>query len=154
MAQDSAQDLAQAHILVGAGAEPAAPVIRRIRPADLVDALRAGWNDFAAMPTHAVFLCAIYPLVGIGIAGLTLGFAVIPLLFPLAAGFALLGPLAAIALTTAAEKAHQFAAVGDCGTQRRQYLFQRVGRMRIVDDNQRRATPAAALHASRRCVDA
>ena len=75
MAQDSAQDLAQAHILVGAGAEPAAPVIRHIRPADLVDALRAGWNDFAAMPTHAVFLCAIYPLVGIGIAGLTLGFA-------------------------------------------------------------------------------
>ena len=98
MAQDSAQDLAQAHILVGAGAEPAAPVIRHIRPADLVDALRAGWNDFAAMPTHAVFLCAIYPLVGIGIAGLTLGFAVIPLLFPLAAGFALLGPLAAIGL--------------------------------------------------------
>ena len=50
------------------------------------------------MPTHAVFLCAIYPLVGIGLAGLTLGFAIIPLLFPLAAGFALIGPLAAVGL--------------------------------------------------------
>jgi len=98
MARDLTQDLAQAHILVGAGAAPAAPVIRRIRPADLIDALRAGWSDFAAMPTHAVFLCAIYPVVGIGLAGLTLGFAIIPLLFPLAAGFALIGPLAAVGL--------------------------------------------------------
>jgi len=92
------QDLTQAHILVGAGAAPAAPVIRRIEPADLVEALRQGWSDFKAMPTHAVFLCAIYPLVGIGLAGFTLGFAIIPLLFPLAAGFALIGPLAAIGL--------------------------------------------------------
>ncbi len=98
MARDTSPDLAQAHILVGAGTEPAAPVIRRIRPADLLAALRAGWDDFAAMPTHAVFLCAIYPLVGIGLAGLTLGFAIIPLLFPLAAGFALIGPLAAVGL--------------------------------------------------------
>src|SRR5262249_3425110 len=75
--------------------EPVAPVIRRIHPADLKDALARGWDDFAAMPSHAIFLCVIYPLVGIGIAGLTLGFATIPLLFPLAAGFALIGPGAA-----------------------------------------------------------
>ena len=37
-------------------------------------------------------------MLGIAIAGLTLGFAIIPLLFPLAAGFALIGPLAAIGL--------------------------------------------------------
>jgi uncharacterized membrane protein len=90
--------MAQAHILVGAGVEPAAPVVRRIRPADLIEALRAGWNDFAAMPTHAIFLCAIYPVVGIALAGLTLGYAIIPLLFPLAAGFALIGPFAAVGL--------------------------------------------------------
>ena len=29
--------------------------------ADLVDALKKGWDDFAAMPSHAVFLCLIYP---------------------------------------------------------------------------------------------
>jgi uncharacterized membrane protein len=88
----------QAHILVGAGIEPAVPVIRRIGPADLFDALARGWEDFAATPSHAVFLCVIYPAIGIAIAGLTLGFAILPLLFPLAAGFALIGPLAALGL--------------------------------------------------------
>src|SRR5215468_2910807 len=90
--------MAHAHILLGAGVEQAAPVVRRITPADLLDALRRGWNDFTAMPSHAIFLCAIYPLVGVALAGLTLGFAVLPLLFPLAAGFALIGPIAAIGL--------------------------------------------------------
>jgi uncharacterized membrane protein len=90
--------MAQAHVLTGAHAEPAAPAIRRIGPADLFDALARGWEDFAATPSHGVFLCIIYPALGIAIAGLTLGFAILPLLFPLAAGFALLGPIAAIGL--------------------------------------------------------
>jgi uncharacterized membrane protein len=50
------------------------------------------------MPTHAVFLCLIYPIVGLLLARLTLGYEVLPLLFPLAAGFTLLGPFAAIGL--------------------------------------------------------
>src|ERR1700730_9653744 len=62
-------------------------------------------------------------------------------------------PLAAITLTTAAEKTHQFAAAGDRRTQRRQYLFQRIGRMGIVNDNQRRTTSADELHASGRCLN-
>lgn len=90
--------MSQMHILVGADVDPAVPEIRRITPADLLDALARGWNDFTAMPTHALFLCAIYPILGVGIAGLTLGFAIVPLLFPLAAGFALIGPLAAVGL--------------------------------------------------------
>ena len=90
--------MAQAHILLGASTDPAAPAIRRIGPADLLDALAKGWNDFAAMPSHALFMCAIYPVVGLVIAGLTLGFATLPLLFPLAAGFALIGPIAAMGL--------------------------------------------------------
>src|SRR5215475_6515306 len=90
--------MAEVHILVGAGAEPAAPVIRRIGVADLFDALARGWEDFAATPSHGVFLCIIYPALGIAIAGLTLGFATVPLLFPLAAGFALIGPVAALGL--------------------------------------------------------
>ena len=90
--------MAQVHVLLGASAEPAAPTIRRIGPADLFDALARGWEDFAATPSHGVFLCVIYPALGIAIAGLTLGFAILPLLFPLAAGFALIGPLAAIGL--------------------------------------------------------
>jgi uncharacterized membrane protein len=90
--------MVQVHVLIGAGVEPAVPAIRRIGPADLFDALARGWEDFAATPSHGVFLCVIYPAIGIAIAGLTLGFAILPLLFPLAAGFALIGPLAAIGL--------------------------------------------------------
>ena len=50
------------------------------------------------MPTHAVFLCVMYPIIGMALAGLTLGYALVPLFYPLAAGFALIGPLAAIGL--------------------------------------------------------
>src|SRR5262245_19318062 len=90
--------MAEVQVVVSAGAEPAAPTIRRIGPADLFDALARGWEDFAATPSHGIFLCIIYPALGVAIAGLTLGFATLPLLFPLAAGFALIGPLAAIGL--------------------------------------------------------
>jgi uncharacterized membrane protein len=91
--------MAQSHILVGASERTAIdPVVRRIVPADLMDALKKGYADFAAMPSHAIFLCIVYPLIGILLAGLTLGYALLPLLFPLAAGFALVGPFAAIGL--------------------------------------------------------
>ena len=90
--------MAQSHILVGADSNLSTPGIRRITPADLWDALAKGWDDFSAMPTHAVFLCVMYPLIGIALAGLTLGYALVPLLYPLAAGFALLGPFAAMGL--------------------------------------------------------
>jgi uncharacterized membrane protein len=90
--------MATAHVLVGVGTQTASPVVRRIAPTDLLQALRSGLDDFSAMPSHAVFLCIIYPLVGLLLASLTLGYSMLPLLFPLAAGFALLGPIAAIGL--------------------------------------------------------
>jgi len=76
----------------------ATPTVRRISLSDLTESLRLGWNDFKAMPSHAIMLALIYPVVGIFIARLTLGYSVLPLLFPLASGFALLGPFAAIGL--------------------------------------------------------
>jgi uncharacterized membrane protein len=90
--------MAQAHVLIGAEPNLTHLAVRRIRPADLVDALAKGWDDFLAMPSHAVFLCLVYPIIGIALAGLTLGYALLPLLYPLAAGFALIGPFAAIGL--------------------------------------------------------
>ena len=80
-------------------AQPAAaPLIRTISLPDLHDALRRGWEDFKAVPSHAIILCIIYPVVGLLLARTVLGYSVLPLLFPLAAGFALLGPFAALGL--------------------------------------------------------
>jgi uncharacterized membrane protein len=76
----------------------AGPVIRSIGLSDLRQALRAGWEDFKAVPSHAVILCVIYPILGLVLARAVFGYAVVPLLFPLAAGFALLGPFAALGL--------------------------------------------------------
>lgn len=81
-----------------ARASAALPAIRKIRYSDLIDALHMGWEDFKAVPTHAIMLALIYPVLGLSLARLVLGYAILPLLFPLAAGFALLGPFAAIGL--------------------------------------------------------
>ncbi len=90
------------HVLTGAqeanSAAPSQPIIRDITYNDLREALRLGWDDFTAMPSHAIFLCIIYPVVGIVLAQFILGYAIVPFLYPLAAGFALLGPIAALGL--------------------------------------------------------
>ena len=80
------------------GAGSATPVIRHLELSDLHEALRLGWEDFKAVPSHAIILCLIYPVLGIVLARLALGYSVLPMLFPLAAGFALLGPFAALGL--------------------------------------------------------
>jgi len=76
----------------------AVPQIRRIGAADLVGALAAGYDDFRADPTHYVVLCALYPALGLVLARLASGVNALPLLFPLVAGFSLLGPFAAVGL--------------------------------------------------------
>lgn len=86
------------HIVSGADRTTVLPVVRHIAPSDLWDALKRGADDFAAMPSHAVFLCVIYPIIGILLVALTFGYAALPLAFPIAAGFALIGPIAAIGL--------------------------------------------------------
>jgi len=74
------------------------PAVCRIKAADLRDVLIRGLDDFGAYRTDVIFLCLIYPVVGIVLAWLTFGYQMLPLLFPLAAGFALLGPFAAVGL--------------------------------------------------------
>jgi len=90
--------MSEAHVITGAGGTPADLTVRKINFADLKDALALGLDDFRAMPSHAVFLCLIYPIVGFALARMVLGYNVLPLLFPLAAGFALIGPFAALGL--------------------------------------------------------
>ncbi len=86
------------HILTGPNTSPARPLVRRIMPSDLFHALAGGVDDFMAMPSHAIFLCVIYPLLGLLMIGIAVGGTMLPLAFPIAAGFALIGPLAAIGL--------------------------------------------------------
>jgi uncharacterized membrane protein len=73
-------------------------VIRKIGLSDLHEALRLGWEDFKAVPSHAIILCVIYPVLGLVLFRMVLGYSVLPLLFPLAAGFTLIGPFAALGL--------------------------------------------------------
>lgn len=80
------------------GADKVRPVIRDINRHDLIDALRKGRDDFLAYPSHLVLLAVIYPVVGVFLARLAFGYDVLPLVFPMISGFALIGPLAAVGL--------------------------------------------------------
>lgn len=73
----------------------------RINTLDMWDiraALQDGLKDFTAARADVIFLVAVYPVIGLVLAGFGLHANLIPLLFPLVAGFALLGPLAAVSL--------------------------------------------------------
>jgi uncharacterized membrane protein len=90
--------MATSHLILGATDSPAHPAVRTIGLADLKDALAKGIDDFLAMPSHALFLCVIYPVCGLVLARLAFGYDVLPMLFPMIAGFALVGPFAAVGL--------------------------------------------------------
>src|ERR1700748_3789642 len=67
-----------------------APEVRRIALADLRTSISQGWADFGAYRSDVIFLCAIYAVVGVVLARLAFGLDMLPLLFPLASGFALI----------------------------------------------------------------
>ncbi|MEM9684570.1 MAG: DUF2189 domain-containing protein, partial [Pseudomonadota bacterium] len=54
--------------------------------------------DFAACRTDVIFLCIVYPIIGLVLARLVFEYDMVRMLFPLASGFALLGPVAAVGL--------------------------------------------------------
>lgn len=83
-AQDDAQDVA--------------PRVRHIDIADLRDALARGLDDFMACRTDVIFLSLIYPIAGLVLGRAAIGGDMLPMLFPLASGFALIGPFVAIGL--------------------------------------------------------
>ncbi|MBP1851042.1 DUF2189 domain-containing protein [Rhizobium halophytocola] len=86
------------HVWAAPGEEFARPVVNKISNADVIDALRKGAEDFYAKPSHYVFLGLIYPVAGILLMAWAAGANLLPLLFPLASGFALIGPFAALGL--------------------------------------------------------
>ncbi|HSA82040.1 MAG TPA: DUF2189 domain-containing protein [Geminicoccaceae bacterium] len=74
------------------------PAVRRIGLADLRDVLAKGLGDLEAYRSDAVFVCVVYPLAGLALVWLASGYDLLPLVFPLASGFALIGPVAAVGL--------------------------------------------------------
>jgi len=74
------------------------PSVQRIGMADLKDVLARGFSDFGAERTDVIFLCVLYPVIGLLMASLAAGHHMLPLLFPLASGFALIGPFAGVGL--------------------------------------------------------
>ena len=72
------------------------PEVREIAPADALRALRQGWEDFSTARTDMIILWLIYPVMAAYLVATDFYGQLIPLLFPVAAGFALVGPLFAI----------------------------------------------------------
>jgi uncharacterized membrane protein len=90
----------------------AAPKVARIDVSDLRWALARGMEDFAASRTDVIFLCVVYPLLGLLLARLAFGYEMLPLVFPLASGFALVGPLAAVGLNELSRRREQGLSAG------------------------------------------
>src|SRR5216683_6354185 len=59
------------------------PEIRRVGLADLRHALARGLDDFAAHRSDVIFLCVLYPIIGLVLGRLAFGYGMLPLLFPL-----------------------------------------------------------------------
>ncbi len=90
--------MSNSHVIAGGGELTTLPVIRKIGVADIEEALAKGLADFWAMPSHVVFLSILYPIVGLVLVVMTSGKNLLPLLYPLLSGFALVGPFAALGL--------------------------------------------------------
>ncbi len=88
---------------IGSGDESVVPEahdyeIRSLTIGDLKDAMRLGYEDFRARPSHMLILGLVYPIGAAIVAGVALGQNLLPMVFPVVAGMVLLGPFAAIVL--------------------------------------------------------
>jgi|KBSSwiStaDraftv2_1062776.scaffolds.fasta_scaffold01449_6 uncharacterized membrane protein len=72
--------------------------IRRIEARDLWEALRRGLGDLGAYRSDILFVGLIYPVAGLVLARAAYGHDLLPMVFPLASGFAIIGPVAAMGL--------------------------------------------------------
>ena len=74
------------------------PVVRRIAAADIAEALSQGLRDFQAVPLYGLAFGAFYAAGGIAILLCLTAFGMVYLAYPLAAGFAMIGPFVATGL--------------------------------------------------------
>lgn len=81
-----------------ATAPPPVPVVKSITPEDIRAAMRDGLTDFQRAPLYGIFFGAIFSLVGIAIAWALFQGEAAYWIFPVAAGFPLIGPFAAVGI--------------------------------------------------------
>jgi uncharacterized membrane protein len=74
------------------------PVVRPVAATDIAEALVEGLRDFQALPLYGLAFGALYAAGGIAIILCLTAFGIAYLVYPLAAGFALIGPFVAIGL--------------------------------------------------------
>lgn len=74
------------------------PVVRALRPDDILDALSDGIRDFRAAPKFGIFFGLVYAVGGWLLVGLVNYFDMPYFAYPLATGFALIAPFAATGL--------------------------------------------------------
>ena len=74
------------------------PAVNHIHAGDIWNALEKGFDDFKACRTDVLALSVIYPVIGLVLWWGAANYNMLPLLFPLISGFALVGPLAAVGL--------------------------------------------------------
>lgn len=86
------------HVMTGATGTSIRPAVRKIGVSDVFSALREGYEDFREKPSHYAFVALIYPIAGAIMIGWSAGVELLPMVYPLLTGFALLGPLLALGL--------------------------------------------------------
>ncbi len=82
----------------GIAPRPPQPVVKIATVEDIKAALEAAWGDLRAAPAYGLFFGAIYWLGGLTLLILPARFGYAWAVFPLAAGFALIGPFVAVGL--------------------------------------------------------
>ncbi len=86
------------HVMTGANGTMIRPNVRRIAVSDVFASLRDGYEDFREKPSHYAFVALIYPIAGALMIGWSAGIELLPMVYPLLTGFALVGPLLALGL--------------------------------------------------------
>ncbi|WP_171124331.1 MULTISPECIES: DUF2189 domain-containing protein [unclassified Ruegeria] len=99
--------IAESVTRIGSSDTQQLPRVQTLTLSDLWACLRAGSEDFVETRADAIFVVLIYPIAGLLMFGFGLNRNMVPLLAPLIAGFALVGPVAAVGLYEISRKREQ-----------------------------------------------
>ena len=70
--------------------------VQEIEVGDIPEVLRRGWHDFMLRPSAILYLVIVYPVIGVVATYIAWQMELVGLIYPLAAGFALVGPIASV----------------------------------------------------------